>query len=836
MLSPERWQVVEQVFHQALAIPIESRAEFLTSSCGNDDELRREVESLLESSGDWDAGHAVIAEAASGWAAAEALIGRRVAGYEVLSLLGAGGMGEVFLAEDPTLGRRAALKLLPAPFSKNSERVRRFEQEARAASALNHPNIVTVYQAGEIDGRRFLATEYIEGETLRARLAAGGAQPVAVIGDIVTQVARALAAAHSAGIVHRDIKPENIMVRPDGYVKVLDFGLAKLAPDERFTPATNGGGQTHVGAVMGTPRYMAPEQADGRTVDARADLYSLGVVAHEMLRGTLPAPDAVDGLPPRADARALTPIVMRLLAEDPAARYQTTEDLLADLARAAKPPRSSRRMAAAAAFLVASVTGVAWLASRPTLPASGEAAVSSSPQLLVLPYDSSSLGAELQHLGLGVADGVVSQLSRLQQLQVRPTGSVPARSGVSADPIEIGRRLKVRYVLTGNLSRDEGGISISSSLIDVESGVERWRETATVAGGSALALRNQLSDRIAVRIVETLTRSERPVTRAAGQTSDEAAYGQYLEARALMRGGVAEWQSALKLLQDAVSRDPGYAEAHAALSMVYRQLGTGSGRNTMPRRQAMSLSRESALRALALDDANADAHFALAGIQWGFDWDANAAEPSLRRAAALAPASPEIESAYGRFLVETGRFQEGLAKLERAYAHDPESTYLIDNLVDGYWLSGRPEDALNVAASALRVKPNGAPFHWNRARIFDGLGRHQEAVAERVAAAMANGAPDRAKAVQLAFDTGGYQAVLRREVDARARAGEYVSTAALYTALGDLDQALDALEMTVRERDRWSVCLALDPRFAPLRSHPRFVALMQQIGIQPSAS
>jgi TolB-like protein/Tfp pilus assembly protein PilF len=837
MLSPERWQAVERIFHGALALPASERVEFLSSSCGEDDELRREVESLLASDGQWDSPADIVGQAASEWASSGTLVGQQVAGYHVLSSLGAGGMGEVFLAEDASLGRRVALKLIPAPFSRDADRVRRFEQEARAASALNHPNIVTVYQAGEIDGRRYLATEYIEGETLRARLvAAGGALPVSVAVDVAMQVARALEAAHAAGIVHRDIKPENVMVRPDGLVKVLDFGLAKLAPDEQFSATVaTGPAATRVGAVMGTPHYMAPEQAAGGTVDQRADLYSLGVVIHEMVTGTLPTPGSLDGLRRRGDARALAPIVARLLAAAPDARYQRADQLLADLAPAPRRSPAPRvTVAAVAAMLMAVAAGVGWLASRPAAPEGAGAPASTAPELVVLPYASSGLGVELQHLGLGVADAVVSQLSRLHQLQVRPTATVTVQDGTRADPVEIGRRLKVRFVLSGALSADASGITISSTLTDVESGVVRWTGRTTVPAGPALSLRDQLSEHISAGIVETVARSERP-RQPAGQARDEEAYRLYLDARARMRGVIDEWQAALPLLQEAVKRDPGFADAHASLALVYRRLGSGVARNTIPRRQAMALARESALTALALDESIADAHLALADIQWAFDWDAAAAEASLKRAAALAPASPEVDYVYGRFLVERGQFEDGLARLERALARDPESAPYMHGLVQGLWLTGRMDEALQVSESALKHMANPAAMHWDRVRIFDALGKHKEAVAERVAAAVAIGAPDRARAVQEAFDTGGYPAVLRQELATQLRAGETVAVAALYAALGDIDQALDAAETAALERDRWAVRFALDPNFAPLQSHPRFVALLQRIGVRPHA-
>src|SRR5262245_25405381 len=297
-MESERWQQIESLYYAALECDATQRAAFLTEACADDEELRREVESLL-----------AVHEHAEGFMAAPALevaarviaeeqgqtmSGRKINHYQVLSLLGAGGMGEVYLAEDTRLGRKVALKLLPQKFTQDRERVLRFQQEARAASAFNHPNILTIYEIGEFEGRHFIATEFIDGQTLRMLMSARIKLQAAL--DVATQVAGALAAAHEAGIVHRDVKPENIMARRDGYVKVLDFGLAKLT--ERFSPdrtavaegdaSTKGLVDTDPGKLMGTARYMSPEQIRGLETDGRSDVFSLGVVVHEMVTGGAP--------------------------------------------------------------------------------------------------------------------------------------------------------------------------------------------------------------------------------------------------------------------------------------------------------------------------------------------------------------------------------------------------------------------------------------------------------------------------------------------------------------------------------------------------------------------
>ncbi len=385
-MTPEQYQRVGELYDAAMELAPEARSDFLAEACGGEDELRREVESLLrarEQADGFIAGKVAgaIAEMAGqqqnpslplssspslALSLAQSLVGQSLSHYQALSLLGVGGMGEVYLAEDTRLDRRVAIKLLPAGLTADAERVRRFSREARAASALNHPNIITIHEIGEADGRHFIVTEYVEGETLRERMREAKLRLAAAL-DIALQVASALSATHEAGIVHRDIKPENLMLRRDGYVKVLDFGLAKLAE------ASGGAGQsedaktspilplspspapplyfsTIPGMVMGTAHYMSPEQARGQKVDGRSDLFSLGVVLYEMFAGRPPfgGVNAIEVLgailnrepPPLAEhlaeappslARELERIVAKALSKDREERYQTSKDLLLDL-------------------------------------------------------------------------------------------------------------------------------------------------------------------------------------------------------------------------------------------------------------------------------------------------------------------------------------------------------------------------------------------------------------------------------------------------------------------------------------------------------------------------
>ncbi|HWW77194.1 MAG TPA: serine/threonine-protein kinase, partial [Pyrinomonadaceae bacterium] len=501
-MTPERHRQIGELFHAALEVGARERDDFLERACAGDAGLRREVESLIRSHED---GGGVIDEPALSVAAgllagdeSEHFIGQTLAGrYRVLSLLGAGGMGRVYLAEDAELGRRVALKLLPEHLTHDEEQARRFRQEARAASALNHPNILTVYGIEQANGTSVIASEYIAGETLRERLSRGALPPAEAL-DIAAQIASALRAAHEAGIVHRDVKPENVMLRPDGYVKVLDFGIAKLVTsrnadfglriDESAAfinprPDTRNPQTTLPGLIMGTDRYMSPEQARGQEVDARADVWSLGCVLYEMLAGGPPFEGETAGDVVAAVLKAepaplprvaknvpaeLQRIVTRCLEKDRERRYQSAEELLNDLRRLRKrfqawdgdgarprrfgltatpgaPLHSRRRKAFALASLL--LLSAAALAS--VLLLTRSAAPTPHPEvksLAVLPLKSLNREAGDNYLGLGIADTIITKVSQAGGLTVRPTSAVRRYAEGEADSLEAARQLQADAV------------------------------------------------------------------------------------------------------------------------------------------------------------------------------------------------------------------------------------------------------------------------------------------------------------------------------------------------------------------------------------------------------
>ena len=634
MLTPERWAVVERVFQEALAHPLRARPGFVESSCGDDVELRSEVESLLLADAAARSRASLAPEVATNWAAegAARLIGCEVDGYRIVALLGAGGMGEVFLADEPSLGRQVALKLLPAPFAADVARLHRFAEEARAASALNHPNIVTVHHIGDFDGRRYITTEFIDGETLRGRVASGPLAPGDAI-EIALQVARALGAAHEAGIVHRDIKPENIMIRRDGYVKVLDFGLAKMSPDERLTSgATPGAGMTRTGAVLGTLAYMAPEQAAGATVDRRADLYSLALVLHEMLTGTLPS---ATGGAPTETARPLPKQVRRLmqhaLAHDPNARYQTAGELARELGAIQRSlvaaPVSRRRWlgVVTAAALVAAVAIGVWMRPHVTTPSVGSVAV--------LPF--TSLGPSQnnqQYLNRGMTDALIARLAQARELKVTPASTIGHFIGSTRSPTEIGRELGVAAVVTGSLLRSGDRLQVTAQVLRVSDGEPLWTGRFDETFATIFSIQDGISQQIASMLAldvdaDALSRVRHRETR------DSDAYDLYMRAREQWaRRTPDSIRQAITLFRRALELDPNFPLALAGMANAYALTASG----LLPAERFPN-AKAAALKALALDNTLAEAHNALAFINYKWEWQWAEAERQFKRAIELEP-------------------------------------------------------------------------------------------------------------------------------------------------------------------------------------------------------
>jgi serine/threonine-protein kinase len=836
MLSADRWQLVERVFHEALGRPPAERPAFIESSCGGDAGVRREVESLLAADTSRDPDATPMERVAADWAADTAtvdLAGREIGGYRVVSLLGEGGMGEVYLADDLSLGRRVALKLLPQQFTSDPARGRRFTEEARAASALNHPNIITVHHIGEFDQRRFIVTEYIDGETLRSRIA-GGPLPESDAVDITVQAATALRAAHDAGIIHRDIKPENLMIRRDGYVKVLDFGLAKLAPDEQMGaaggPSQPGPPRTRVGAVLGTPNYMAPEQALGAAVDARADIFSLSVVLHEMVTGTLPPESSGDPQfvgPHRAEpSPALARILGRGLAIDPAARYQRIDDLIHDLEALRAPtgggwaaPLGRARVPLAAAAIAVITALMGWSAFR----------LWSTPlvsSLAVLPLANASGDPNLDYLGDGLAEGVISKLSQLPNLKVMARSTAFQFKGREGDPVTVGRELRVDAVLAGRVVPQGDTADVELQLVEVSSGTLLWSEGYTLRPAAASAIEEEIAGRITARL-------RLPSVAGAPLMAPEA-HTLYLKARYQLNKRTPDGLRQAQLLYDqSLERDPDNAVLHAGLAETWALIGAYS---ILPPRDSFPRAIAAARNALERDESLAEARTTLALCLFLYEWNWRAAEAEFLRAAQTRPGYATAHHWFGEYLMARGRTEEAVAALGRARALDPLSLVIAVDQGRAYYFGHRFAEARQECQRALDVSPDFAPAVDCLAQVAVQEGRYDEAVAgydqvSRLWGADA-GLPGGAVALARAGRRAEAEAIWA-ELTAAGRPGYVQLPALVYVlaALGRKDEAFHLLDEARLARANNIPYLKTDARVDSLRDDPRWAEFARQVGL-----
>ncbi len=892
MKASEKWKQVEELFNAALELEPAARDSFLAEACASDEELRREVESLLayenQTAGFIQKPALEVAANALAADAREAdqpkTISQQIGAYRIIEPLGKGGMGEVYLAFDPRLGRRVAIKLLPAEFTADADRVRRFEQEARAASALNHPNIITIHEIGQASteegGARYIVQEFVEGETLRQRLN-GGRMTLTEAMNVTTQIAEALASAHEAGIIHRDIKPENVMLRRDGYVKVLDFGLAKLTErrSDRETETQRESVSTTPGIVMGTASYMSPEQARGLKVDARTDIFSLGVVLYEMTTGRLPFEgatmmDVIAAILDRepaplnlhdADAPAeLQRIVSLALRKNLEERYQTSRELLVDLkslkqelelesrlkgsrrhraggeakvsttggeetaaSRAAAPLRLLNRhwMAAALALVIALAAIAAYFYLN------REATIES---VAVLPFKFLGADKEDEYLALGMTDALITRLADLKQLTVRPTSAVLKFQKEGQDVVAAGRALRVDAVLDGYVQKFGETINIRTQLIRVSDGSLLWSGESVRPLANLPLLHDSVMTQVAEALALKLTGEQRQKLKRRYRDNAEA-YQAYLKGRYFWNRRGAGWhQSAIEAFGRAIAIDPNYAMAYAGLADTRIILGD---HGLIPPKEVFPKAREAAIKALELDDSLVEAHTALAMVKSRFDWDAETAEREFKRAIELDPGYALARGWYAMHLRNLRRFDEARAEIEQAQKLEPLLLSLYAYGAGTYLAAGQPDQAIAQCRKALDLDPGFMTAHHFLGRVYAAKGMYEEAIAAfDKAAGISSDNPALRSYLGYALAASGRReeaiGILdeMKELSARRYLKPYFITL-IHVGLGDHEQALAWLDRALEDRDPFMVDLAADPLLNPLRSNPRFRELVRRVGL-----
>lgn len=818
--------------------------------------------------------------------------GTKLGRYEIRSKIGEGGMGEVYVAQDMKLDRQVALKTLPADVASHPDRMKRFEQEAKAASALNHPNIITIYEIDETHSGHFIAIEFIDGETLRQR-ALEAPLKVGESLDIAMQIAGALSAAHAAGIVHRDIKPENVMIRRDGIVKVLDFGLAKLtAPSIDSVDGeapTRANIKTDPGVVMGTAIYMSPEQARGLEVDARTDIFSLGVVLYEMVAGRLPFEGSTSSevmasilseKEPQPLARysrevpaELERIVSKALRKQREQRYQTTKDLVLDLQSLRQqldfeaklerslPPETrdgqaigsgasptASGQAAQTTSITASLANRVKHHKRSSLIALSVLIVAGASltylfyfarpaktidSIVVLPLVNASNDPNTEYLSDGISEALINSLTELQQLRVVARSTAFRYKGREVDPQVVGRDLNVRAVLMGRVRQTGDTLNIQVDLIDATTGAQLWGEEYQRKVSDVLSIKQTIAREVTEKLRLRLSGEEqqRLVKR---DTTNAESFQFYLRGRYFWNKRTAQGiRKAIEQFQSAIDRDPTYALGYTGLADCYLVLEQYAG---TPASETLPKARAAAERALQIDDSLAEAHTSLASCYEG-SWQWEEAEKEFKRAISLNPNYPTAHQWYQNNLRARGRLDEALAEIKRAQELDPLSPVIILNIATVLIMKDDLDAAMEQGKRLVELDPNFPLAHQPLGRVYIRQRRYAEAVAEfqqdvaadRTAYALAN--------LGYAYAVAGRRdeavAVLK-ELDEkykrRESLGQYV--ALVYAGLGDTVQAFAWLEKDFQAHSGMLEFVVTNSLFDSIRSDPRYADLFRRMGLK----
>ncbi len=809
--------------------------------------------------------------------------GTRLGTYQITGPLGAGGMGEVYRARDTRLGREVAVKVLPKDVASSPERLARFEREARTVAGLSHPNIVTLYSVEDEEGIRFLTMELVEGESLD-RIVTPGGLPLHRVLDLAIPLANALVAAHERGVVHRDLKPGNVMVTPDGWVKVLDFGLAKIAAGEApvgeaaTIGATAGAPLSGAGQVFGTVPYMAPEQIRGEAVDARSDLFALGIILFELATGRRPFSGATpadvgsailrDVPPPvlslRADLpRDLNRIVARCLEKSPRDRFQTARDVYNELryvqrelglgvgAPAAGPagPGGPAPFAGSATPMPPTpmpATPGTSVTPPPMTPAPrtptptpgsglGGAPSPDAPSIAVLPFVNRSRGEEDEYFSDGLADELLSVLTKVRGLRVAARASSFQFKGKNEDLAVIGEKLNVATLLDGSVRKSGNRVRISVQLVKAADRVQLWSETYDRSLDDIFAVQDDIAQSV-VKELRTTLLGEVPDSKAGGLTKTDVAaaaegHGQNPEAHRLYLQGkyfsdrFTEGDNAkgIRYLEEALALDPSHAAAWAELSKAH---GNAGGFGFAPVLESYRKARGAALRAIELAPDLAEGYLRLSSVQRMHDWDWKGAEESARRALALAPGSAEALRSSGALAHMLGRYEEAEGLLRRAVEQDPLSAGGYGALGLLYRSMDRLADAEKAYRKALELSPQRINTHSVLSIVLTDQGRDAEALAE------ARQEPaDWARLTALAYAHARAGRLAEgeaplRELETRHAVESAYQIAAVYSARGDRDAALAWLDRAVETRDAGSAQMSVETVFRPLHGDPRWAALL----------
>jgi serine/threonine protein kinase/Tfp pilus assembly protein PilF len=753
------------------------------------------------------------------------VVGETVSHYRVLDQVGVGGMGVVYKAEDTRLGRLVALKFLPGELAADAAMIERFQREARTASALNHPHICTIYEVGDHNGRPFIAMELLEGETLRQRLASA-AIPVATLIDLGLQMVDALVAAHSKGIVHRDIKPANVFVTGHDWIKLLDFGLAKMTPtsqmDSRQATALveRPRDLTGAGVAVGTLAYMSPEQTRGEALDARTDIFSLGAVFYEMATGRQAFADR--SLLPSDRKQKIQPALERIIARsleaDRDVRYQSMADLRADLKRLQRD--------------LGSGLSVADTSTRPARPRKGIAS------LAVLPLVNASGDPEADYLSEGIAESLINSFAELPKLRVAQRFKSFYYAGPHVDASVAARQLGVQAVLTGRIVKRGDTLVMKMELIDVERDAQVWGQQYSRHMADIFALQDEIADEVLDALKVKL--AGEPRRRVVKHTTDTDAYHAYLRGRFYWEKRTPDHvKKALVCFERAIEVDPNYALAYAGVADCYAMLGFYPY-GVMKPKDAYPRAKAAAQKALVLDGSLGDAHASLGLCAFLYDWDWNTAEREFRRSIEMAPNAMGARIWYPALLVNIGRHDVAIREARHALEIDPLSVNAITTLGQTLYAARRYEEASGAFVKALEMDASFPTAIFYVGLVHMARREYAEAAATLERAVSLVPHPLWIAGLGQVYGLAGRHDEARRilgelEVASQSSYVSPFSFALVYGGLQDMEGWRRAMQACVEERSGLLMWL-YPPVHDCVRAHPYFQELVRVAGLHPAVA